>query len=338
MKSKKKLAIIGGAALAVVTAAVLVAGGNLGALGGGLVDRTVGLFAYSNRSDQPDVEAGEARTPASAAVVAAGPESTDDLTGESDATETDGDPMKSGLAAMTGQFPIAVIDVVGDAVTDEAVHRAEVINELTDAMTDDAAMIAAADLPIVGPQGRPTPLDEESDKLSAVAAGIPLSTRDAPGSPEPEALEESLAGGDEWVETPSLEDEVAATDDEDLWDDSDPFQFEDEGIIREMGPRYSSFGNRDPFFALVTTGNQDVASSELIDPDRLRLVGIVWGDHGIAALVEDDVKRGFVLREGDRVLYGRVASITRDTLIINQVIYGEFKRVKLRLERNREGN
>ena len=125
---------------------------------------------------------------------------------------------------------------------------------------------------------------------------------------------------------------------EDGWSNSDPFEFEDESVLREMGPGYSRFDGRDPFLALVTANNQGAASAT-VDPDGMRFVGIIWGERGIRALVEDSLRRGYVLREGDRVLYGRVTSISRDRIDIDQVIHGEFKRVTLRLEPySREGN
>jgi hypothetical protein len=309
----KKLAIVPAVLVVLIVGGVLVGGTGaqktIGALGRSAIEKVVSLVAYQNRS--------ETQAPSRAAQARAGKTNAADAHGVAAVPATSAP--SAGAEAIDAS---GAQEAPAGATADPAGVAEQMVAMATGAAAEHGARFDAALGPEAGAGG------EESSEPSSVVQVRGGATEHG-GADESEAHAEMESDADA---EPTGELRASG---EDYWDDADPFQFEDEAIVRDMGPQYSSFGARDPFDALVTTMEQSSESSDIVDPSRLRLVGVVWGDHGICALVEDDLKRGYVLREGDRVLYGRVASITRGSIVIDQMIYGEFKRVKLYLERDK---
>jgi hypothetical protein len=265
-------------------------GGSLGALGRAAIEKSIGLFAYTNKSTDAGKSFQRSRTTLAKATGSGTPEAgrvADASDGSAGVSPSD---VAAGMAAITGSDAAAV------AGTDVAAGSG---GESQAGLSSDAGASAS--------DGALPP-----SYVDAIVPSTPLDENDVTVDPN----SDEYADGD-----PSDEDE---------------FAFDDERKLRTEGPEYSPLGKKDPFYAMVTAKEQKAASSELLDPDRLRLVGVIWAKQGIGALVEDGRGRGYCLHEGDRVLFGRVISVTRDKCVIHQVIYGEFKTVELHLIAKRE--
>jgi hypothetical protein len=78
---------------------------------------------------------------------------------------------------------------------------------------------------------------------------------------------------------------------------------------------YHSGGRRDPFVPLPAKQEVEFGQAPLPDVEKLSIVGILQGIGGYRALVQDDADNGYVLRKGDRVLYGYVARIEAERVV-----------------------
>ena len=96
---------------------------------------------------------------------------------------------------------------------------------------------------------------------------------------------------------------------------------------------YQSYGKEDPFRILVDGQYRESAASELVDMNSAHLVGVMWGQDDRFALVEDGDGFGYILRVGDRVRFGRVVSIRKNTLTARVTLYGITNKVILKLEK-----
>jgi hypothetical protein len=101
------------------------------------------------------------------------------------------------------------------------------------------------------------------------------------------------------------------------------------GAVRAAEKAYTASFLRDPFFSLVQAGKD--RPSKLLDVGRAKMVGSVWGEAGIIALLEDDTGRSYALKVGDRVLDGRVISITPASITFSITVFGLTKSVTLEL-------
>ncbi len=270
-------------------------GGSLGALGRTAIEKSVGLFAYSNKS----TDAGKSFQ-----------------------------KTKTALAKASGPMPAEEIRVADAAVAGGGVPGMPSSDAATAAVAGSGSGAEAV-------PGMGVPAEGGAAGETGPAAGPSADpTEEAPvGVLPPDYVEATVPSN------PVDENDVTIDpDSEEDWgnEEGDEFVFDDERTLRTEGPEYSALGKKDPFYAMVTAKEQKAASSELLDPDRLRLVGVIWAKQGIGALVEDGRGRGYCLHEGDRVLFGRVVSVTRDKCVIHQVIYGEFKTVELHLTTQRE--
>ncbi len=257
-------------------------GGSLGALGRTAIEKSVGLFAYSNKS----TDAGKSFQKTKAA------------------------PAKASGPAPAEENRVAVAAIAGGGAVG--------------APSSDAANAAVAGA-VEGPgsDAGQTAAGADTDPTGEAPIGVL-----APDYVEATVPSNIVEENDVTIDPDSEEDRG--------FEEGGEFVFDDERTLRTEGPEYSALGKKDPFYAMVTAKEQKAASSELLDPDRLRLVGVIWAKQGIGALVEDGRGRGYCLHEGDRVLFGRVVSVTRDKCVIHQVIYGEFKTVELHLTTQRE--
>ncbi len=99
--------------------------------------------------------------------------------------------------------------------------------------------------------------------------------------------------------------------------------------IRKTEKAYTASFLRDPFYSLVEAGKD--RPTKLLDVGRAKMVGSVWGESGIIALLEDDTGRSFALKVGDRVLTGRVIYVTPASITFSITIFGLTKTVTLEL-------
>ncbi|MFT5232139.1 MAG: hypothetical protein ACI9UK_000098 [Candidatus Krumholzibacteriia bacterium] len=96
---------------------------------------------------------------------------------------------------------------------------------------------------------------------------------------------------------------------------------------------YQSFGNEDPFGALVNGDFEQASAAELVDMNSAHLVGVMWAQDDKFALVEDGEGFGYILRVGDRIRNGRVVSIRKASLTARVTLYGITNKVVLKLEK-----
>jgi len=94
---------------------------------------------------------------------------------------------------------------------------------------------------------------------------------------------------------------------------------------------YSSWGTRDPFAQLVDRGHSH-EPGEMPDVETLRLVGVLQGDGGSSALLEDVEGFGYILRDGDPVRNGYVVQIGEKKIIFQIQEYGWSRTVALKIE------
>jgi len=106
--------------------------------------------------------------------------------------------------------------------------------------------------------------------------------------------------------------------------------------IRRNEHYYRSYGRPDLTKALVTGEFLPIVSSDIVDMNVARLVGIVKGATDRFAMLEDGSGNGFILRVGDKVRNGRITAVTDNSCVASVTLYGMTTRVVLRLE-NREG-
>jgi hypothetical protein len=329
MLAAAALAVAGGVAGALALGGGSV-GGGIGAIGRSAMESAIGLFAYSNHSGKAPKTTGAsavnaAQTAASNATARAREATRIALNRETTARDAyeETAPAAQSADPSTASAPKAapVETAVGAAPRASGDDAPSAPAEgAPDAETAAAGAAPTADGSFEG--------DVIGDEEASAASDVASATRVRRLRAEPSWTDGSAPNAD----ASEAADDVLDEEPEEYWDNEDGFEFDDESEIRDTGPDYSSFGKRDPFDALVTPTDQGGRTSDLVDPDMVRLVGVMWGGTGIYAIVEDGRRRGYVLREGDRILHGRVVSITRESVLIHQMIHGEFKSVELHLE------
>jgi hypothetical protein len=102
--------------------------------------------------------------------------------------------------------------------------------------------------------------------------------------------------------------------------------------LRENSYFYQSFGTPDPFRSLLA-GAFEAKQQQIVDLHTVQLVGVVWEDEEIAAMVQDVQGFGYTLRPGDAVKDGSVVSVTPDALVARLNIFGQTTQVTLHLQR-----
>lgn len=103
----------------------------------------------------------------------------------------------------------------------------------------------------------------------------------------------------------------------------------DSTAVRRAMKVYSATFLRDPFYSLVQEGKD--RPTRLLDVGVATMVGSVWGESGIIALLEDKAGRSYALKVGDRVLNGRVISVTPASITFSITTFGITKTVTLEL-------
>ncbi|HVP56483.1 MAG TPA: hypothetical protein VMU02_00165 [bacterium] len=104
---------------------------------------------------------------------------------------------------------------------------------------------------------------------------------------------------------------------------------EDSTAIRKKMQVYTASYLRDPFYSLIQVGKDRPA--KLLDVGQAKMVGSVWGESGIIALLEDESGRSFALKVGDRVVNGKVISVTPASVTFSITTFDLTKNVTLEL-------
>ena len=92
---------------------------------------------------------------------------------------------------------------------------------------------------------------------------------------------------------------------------------------------YTDRGKRDPFSPLLT-GNQNEESR--VNVDLAELSGIIWVKDKYLAIVKEG-NRGYVLKQGDPVVGGKVQRITESSVTFVLRKFGEQTKVTLSLKK-----
>jgi hypothetical protein len=108
-----------------------------------------------------------------------------------------------------------------------------------------------------------------------------------------------------------------------------PAVVRDSTAYRRNMKAYTASFLRDPFYSLVKEGKE--RPGKLLDIGRAKMVGSVWGESGIIALLEDDIGRSYALKVGDKVVNGRVISVTPASVTFTITVFGLTKSVTLEL-------
>jgi hypothetical protein len=156
------------------------------------------------------------------------------------------------------------------------------------------------ELALVTPDGE---VKKGEDLLEAVAL---MAQAEAPGEPEAASAEHSEIDA-------SVESEP-------------PEQHE---IVRERMKAYTASYLRDPFYSLISA-DKDMPN-KLLDISRAKMVGSVWGEKSIIALLEDDSGRSYALKAGDKIVNGKVVSVSPASATFSVTIFGMTKNVTLEL-------
>ncbi len=98
---------------------------------------------------------------------------------------------------------------------------------------------------------------------------------------------------------------------------------------RHPDQTYTANFLRDPFRSLIA--GDEKAPSRLLDVSRASMVGSVWGDSGIIALLEDEAGRSYALKVGDKVVNGRIVSVTPASVTFSITVFGLTRSVTLEL-------
>jgi hypothetical protein len=105
--------------------------------------------------------------------------------------------------------------------------------------------------------------------------------------------------------------------------------YQEGGGVRQKVKAYTAAFLRDPFYSLIQIGKDRPA--KLLEVGQAKMVGSVWGESGIIALLEDDSGRSFALRVGDSVVNGRVILVTPASVTFSITTFDLTKNITLEL-------
>jgi hypothetical protein len=111
----------------------------------------------------------------------------------------------------------------------------------------------------------------------------------------------------------------------------------DDLLTRRERYFYSSFARRDPFGSLVSGSFARTMGGDLLDIGELTLVGVVWGTDDRFAVVQDRRDHVHVLREGDRVVNGKVIKVEKTSLTAQHYFFGETANVTIHMNLGNQG-
>jgi Tfp pilus assembly protein PilP len=99
---------------------------------------------------------------------------------------------------------------------------------------------------------------------------------------------------------------------------------------------YKAEGRRDPFVSLVGRGSEPRASASRVEGlpgmliNEVSLKGVMKERAGFIAMLQGPDKKTYVVRAGQRLLDGRLKSITADSVVFAQEVTDSFSLVKQR--------
>jgi hypothetical protein len=105
-------------------------------------------------------------------------------------------------------------------------------------------------------------------------------------------------------------------------------------VFKRRKYTYKSLGRTDPFVSLIAGTSADL---ETLDPQTLKLVGVLEKGSSRRALVEDARGFGYILHRGDPVARGIVDEVGPDFLVITHSMYGITETVTLTLRSKGQG-
>ena len=105
----------------------------------------------------------------------------------------------------------------------------------------------------------------------------------------------------------------------------------DDLLMRRERYFYSSFARRDPFASLVSGSFSSTSGGDLLDIGEISLVGVVWGEDDRFAVVQDPRTHVHVLRVGDRVVNGKVITVTKSSLTVQHYFFGETANITIQM-------
>lgn len=100
-------------------------------------------------------------------------------------------------------------------------------------------------------------------------------------------------------------------------------------VVRERLDAYTASYLRDPFYSLISA-DRDLPN-KLLDISRGKMVGSVWGEKSIIALLEDEAGRSYALKAGDKIVNGKVVSVSPASVTFSVTVFGLTKNVTLEL-------
>lgn len=100
--------------------------------------------------------------------------------------------------------------------------------------------------------------------------------------------------------------------------------------LRNPPPIHITRLGRDPF------SPPDLSKDSLLIPQKARLIGVVENSAGERFALLTDGERNFILREGDRVVQGRVARIGKDFVVFGIYEYGISRTYRVQLSRDEQ--
>lgn len=181
----------------------------------------------------------------------------------------------------------------------------------------------------------PTPKVIEEKKNNSKQSGFTDSA--ASMKPQTPGMNEDMDSGDSSpaMPTPAKPSDRGKSDSEQYRINPDK-PTKTKGTLAERFPKrkvvqYSSWGSRDPFAQLIDRAHGR-EPGEIPDVETLRLVGVLQGDDGSSALLEDVEGYGYILKDGDPVRNGYVVQIGEKKIIFQIQEYGWSRTVALKIE------
>jgi hypothetical protein len=113
------------------------------------------------------------------------------------------------------------------------------------------------------------------------------------------------------------------------WDEASGEDPAEKVLKRKSVRVYNASFLRDPFHSLVASEKD--APARLLEVGGARMVGSVWGESGMIALLEDENGRSYALKAGDRVVNGRVLSVSPSSVKFSITAFGLTRSVTLEL-------
>jgi len=194
----------------------------------------------------------------------------------------------------------------------------------------DAADVAKA-IPAKRPPTRP-PADAAPavpQDSASLAAGVAPLQEGVAVSPRPDG---AAAGGSAAAEPAPAD--LAMAQATDAAPGALPAMATEEDVFKRRKYTYKSLGRTDPFVSLIAGTSADL---EQLDPQTLKLVGVLEKGGSRRALVEDARGFGYILHRGDPVARGIVDEVGPDFLVITHSMYGITETVTLTLRSKEQG-